>query len=204
METRVQFDTEDGLVLEGLLSKGEKGSGRIILCHPHPLYGGDMYNNVVETIQRSLARKGFSTLRFNFRSTGGWGGYREGAVEVEDVCGAVAFAAAEGDGPLCLAGYSFGAYVGAKGVAADDRVKALILISPPVAMYDFTSLSKEARPKLIVVGERDVICPVPDVETLFLSLPQPKVLRICPGADHFWWGVEALAAASVVDFLQGL
>jgi alpha/beta superfamily hydrolase len=164
-----------------------------------------MYNNVVEAVQGALARKGYSTLRFNFRGIGGSeGGYGEGAAEVKDVRGAVAFVAAEGDGPLYLAGYSFGAYVGVKGVAANNRVKALVCISPPLAMYDFTSLAQEGRPKLIVVGERDFICPVPDVEGLFLSLPQPKVLRICPGADHFWWGMEERVTDSVIDFLQGL
>jgi alpha/beta superfamily hydrolase len=204
-ETRVTFTTQDGVSLEGLLSRGEKGSGRIVLCHPHPLYGGDMYNNVVEAMQGSLAKKGYSTLRFNFRGIGGSeGGYGEGAAEVEDVRGAVAFVAAEGDSPLYLAGYSFGAYVGVKGVEADERVKALVCISPPVAMYDFTSLAKEGRPTLIVAGERDVVCPVPGVEGLFSSLSQPKVLRICPGADHFWWGMEALVTDSVIDFLQGL
>jgi hypothetical protein len=204
-ETRVRFPTEDGLALKGLLFRGEKGKGHIVLCHPHPLYGGDMYNNVIEVVQSTLAQKGYSTLRFNFRGIGGSeGGYGEGIGEVEDVRGAVAFVAAEGDGPLYLAGYSFGAYVGATGVAADNRVKALVCISPPVAMYDFTSLSKEGRPKLIVAGERDFICPVPQVEELFRSLSQPKVLRLVPGADHFWWVMEALVAVSVVDFLHGL
>jgi alpha/beta superfamily hydrolase len=207
-EVRVKFSTQDGLQLEGLLSEG-KGGGRgwIILCHPHPLYGGDMDNNVVGALQSALAEKGLSTLRFNFRGVGGREGeYGEGAAEVEDVRGAVNFITTEQGGGerLCLLGYSFGAYVGVRGVAGDDRVKALVCISPPVAMYDFTSLREDERPKLIVAGGRDFICPLPPVEELFLSLPQPKVLQIVSGADHFWWGMEQRAADYVIDFLQGL
>jgi hypothetical protein len=205
-EVRVSFPTRDGLQLEGLLSRGEEGGrGCIILCHPHPLYGGDMYNNVVGALQGALACKGFSTLRFNFRGVGGSEGcYGEGAAEVEDVQAAVAFGAGEGDGPLYLAGYSFGAYAGVRGVAADDRVKALACISPPMAIYDFAPLREERRPKLIVAGKRDLICPVAPLEKLFVSLPQPKALHIVDEADHFWWGIEEQVADYVIDFLQGL
>jgi alpha/beta superfamily hydrolase len=204
-EQRISLSTRDGLQLEGLFSRGEDtGGGSVVLCHPHPLYGGDMYNNVVEALQAALARAGFSTLRFNFRGVGGSGGcYDEGAAEVEDVQAAVAFAAGTETGPLYLAGYSFGAYAGVRGVAQDDRVKALVCISPPVALYDFVSLREEQRPKLIVTGKRDLICPVNDVEQLFLSLPQPKVLQIVGGADHFWWGIEDQVADYVIAFLQG-
>jgi alpha/beta superfamily hydrolase len=205
-EQRVSLPFGDGLQLEGLFSREkDKGRGGVILCHPHPFYGGDMYNNVVEALQAALAQKGFSTLRFNFRGAGGSeGGYSEGVAEAEDVQAAVAFVAGEGADSLYLAGYSFGAYAGVRGVAGDDRVKALVCISPPVAIYDFASLRKEGRPKLIVTGKRDLICPVSDVEKLFLSLPQPKALQIVEGADHFWWGIEDRAVGYVIDFLQGL
>ncbi|MCJ7547535.1 MAG: alpha/beta fold hydrolase [Deltaproteobacteria bacterium] len=204
-EQRVSLPTRDGLQLEGRFSRGEKARGSIILCHPHPLYGGDMDNNVIAALQATLAQKGFSTLRFNFRGVGkSEGGYGEGVTEVEDVQAAVAFAAGADAGPLYLAGYSFGAYAGAKGVAQDDRVKAICCISPPVAIYDFALLREEQRPKLIVTGKRDLICPANLVEELFLSLSEPKVLQIVAGADHFWWGIEDQTADYCIDFLQGL
>lgn len=204
-EQRVSFRTRDGLQLEGHFSRGKKGRGSTILCHPHPLYGGDMDNNVVVALQAALAQKGFSALRFNFRGVGGSeGAYSEGTREVEDLQAAVAFVAGEDAGPLYVAGYSFGAYAGAKGVAQDDRVKALVYISPPVAIYDFALLREEQRPKLLVTGKRDLICPVILVEELFLSLPEPKVLQIVAGADHFWWGMEDQIADYCIDFLQGL
>ena len=204
-EQRVSFPTSDGLQLESRFFRGEKGRGSIILCHPHPLYGGDMASNVIVALQGALAQKGFSTLRFNFRGVGkSEGAYSEGTAELEDVQAAVAFVAGEDAGPLYLGGYSFGAYAGVRSVAQDDRVKALVCISPPTAIYDFASLRGELRPKLIVAGKRDLICPAMLVEELFLSLPEPKALHIVAGADHFWWGIEDQVAGYVVDFLQGL
>jgi alpha/beta superfamily hydrolase len=208
-ETAVSFAASDGLKLEGLLQRGEgKNEGRwVILLHPHPLYGGDMYNNVVEAVQQSLIRDGFSTLRFNFRGVGESSGeYGEGAAEVKDVGGAVDFIAREGgsDHECYLLGYSFGAYIGVQEVIADGRLKAVVCISPPVTLYDFDVLKKEKRPKLIVSGQRDLICPVPPIEELFASLPDPKTMHICPGADHFWWGMEVHVTDYVRDFLQGL
>jgi alpha/beta superfamily hydrolase len=204
-EQKVSLSTRDGLQLEGRFFRGETGRGSIILCHPHPLYGGDMDNNVVTALQGALARQGFSTLCFNFRGVGGSAGcYDEGMSEAEDVQAAVAFVADADAGPLYLAGYSFGAYAGVRGIAQDDRVKALVCISPPVAIYDFTLLREEQRPKLIVTGKRDLLCPIMLVEELFLSLSEPKALHILEGADHFWWGMEGEAADYVIDFLQGL
>jgi alpha/beta superfamily hydrolase len=208
-EVAISVPTADGHMLEGLLQQGEgENKGRwAILLHPHPLYGGDMHNNVVEALQQLLAGEGFSTLRVNFRGVGASSGeYGEGAAEVRDVSGAVDFIAREGgmDPDCYLLGYSFGAHVGAHEVAADTRVKAIACISPPVTLYDFGVLKREKRAKLIVSGQRDLICPVPPIEELFSSLPDPKTMHICPGADHFWWGMESHVTDYVLDFLQGL
>ena len=206
-ETSVSFPTQDGLRLEGLLARGEEDYGGVVLCHPHSLYGGDMYNSVIGGIQGALVPRGFTTLRFNFRGVGGSeGGYGEGVEERKDVRGAVDFITAEmgADVPVYFLGYSFGAYVGVKGVAGDERIRALMCICPPVAIYDFTALKDEVKPKLIVTGERDVIALVGPVEELYRSLPEPKMLHIVPGADHFWRGMEDRVADYVIDFLQGL
>ncbi len=68
MEEKISFISE-GHEIEGLFYKniGNKG---VAVTHPHPLYGGDMYNSVVEAIVRVYQKKGYSTLRFNFRGVG--------------------------------------------------------------------------------------------------------------------------------------
>jgi len=96
METKIEFDSDDGIVLEGLLHIGTTGHG-VIITHPHPLYGGDMYNNVVETIQNAYQKKGFTTLRFNFRGCGqSTGRYDDGNGEQADLTAAFNYLKAGG------------------------------------------------------------------------------------------------------------
>ena len=64
---RVSFHSDQSL--EGLLRPQSQKAG-VVICHPHPLYGGNMYNNVVSAIEDGYAAQGFSTLIFNFRGVG--------------------------------------------------------------------------------------------------------------------------------------
>jgi alpha/beta superfamily hydrolase len=41
-----------------------------LVLHPHPQHGGTMNNKVVYTLYQCFVRRGFSTLRFNFRGVG--------------------------------------------------------------------------------------------------------------------------------------
>jgi len=54
-EVRLEFSS-GGLSLEGVLalSQGTGPFPAVIVCHPHPLYGGSMDNNVVNGICRKL------------------------------------------------------------------------------------------------------------------------------------------------------
>jgi len=73
------------LKLEGLIHDvpGDKG---VVMTHPHPLYGGSMHNNVVESMVAAYRKGGYSTLRFNFRGAGkSEGSYDQGVGEQEDV-----------------------------------------------------------------------------------------------------------------------
>ena len=59
--------------------------GAVVVCHPHPQYGGTMHNKVAHTLARSFVRMGFAALRFNFRGTeGSEGEYDEGNGELDD------------------------------------------------------------------------------------------------------------------------
>ncbi len=72
MEDLITFES-DGITIEGLFEQ-HSDSKAVIITHPHSLYGGDMYNSVVYMIHKTYRDKGFSTLRFNFRSVGNSGG----------------------------------------------------------------------------------------------------------------------------------
>ena len=136
MEERVFFHS-GVFKIEGLLDRQYTDRAAVV-THPHPLYGGDMYNYVVETIAEGFRAKGVGTLRFNFRGVGGSrGSYGNGIGEQEDVAGAFAFLAERGKSRIDLAGYSFGAWVSTQAAlspAIQERLSRLVLVSPPAAM----------------------------------------------------------------------
>src|SRR3990172_254396 len=92
-------------------------SAGVVICHPHPLYGGDMDNPVVVRVQEACAAEGLATLRFNFRGVGGSSGtHGEGGGEQDDARAALeALEQKAGTAALAIAGYSFGAWIAAVG-----------------------------------------------------------------------------------------
>lgn len=197
------------LMLEGILELPDHRHGLVpgaVVCHPHPLYGGNMYNNVVKALRKGFIDKGFACLRFNFRGTGAsWGTHGDGVDEVDDVKAALDFLSQQeyiDVNCLVLAGYSFGCWVSLKAAIRESRPSRLIGISPPLEMYDFDFLKKEFRPKLLVVGDRDFVCTTSAFEALLGEMPEPKVGIIMPGVDHFHVGNENRLVQEVSTFLD--
>jgi len=180
--------------------------GGVILCHPHPQYGGDMHNRVITTALESAHEEGFSTLRFNFRGVGASGGsYSEGIGEREDVEVAIEFLHSkqkEPDLPLILLGYSFGAWAGIPVAVKDECIKGVVAISPPLEIYDFNFMKGCKKNKLIVVGDKDEWCPVLRLEDWYQQLDEPKSLTLIQGADHFYSYKANLLVQPLRDFLK--
>lgn len=186
-EENIRFES-NGLQIEGLMciQKGERG---VVITHPHPLYGGTMYDQVVAALAQVYQSKGFTTLRFNFRGTGhSEGRYDQGTGEREDVKSALLYLYALGKRNIDLAGYSFGAWVNAKITTSDFAVSNIIMVSPPVAFLDFSFLSLNPRITAVVAGGSDDIAPVDGINRL-LSMWNPAAeLEVIEGADHFYTG----------------
>ena len=180
----------DGPTLEGLLGLVEDPRGGLVVCHPHPLYGGDMENPVVVRAVEVASEVGLATLRFNFRGVGGsTGTHGQGHAEQDDVTTALATLRSrlpEGR-PLGLAGYSFGALVAARVAACRSRPAGLCLIAPPLAMADFGFFDGHDMKVLLVAGTRDPYCPIEDLEALAGRAPSAQRTAI-DGADHFFFG----------------
>ncbi len=178
------------LTLEARFIAGTEPLGAVI-THPHPLYGGSMDNNVVWTATRALGDRGWSTLRFNFRGVGAsTGRYGEGVAEVEDVAAALAFLKTRVAGPCYLVGYSFGAAVVARALRRGLEAAGAVLIAPPIAFMDLSFLPETPGLRLIVAGDRDELCPLPDLERLLRTCRPPVEVRTAAGADHFFGGRE--------------
>ncbi len=197
MEENVYFEA-DGLKIEGLLEKknGKKG---VIVTHPHPLYGGDMHNPVVESILRSYWKADYTTLRFNFRGVGrSQGVHTDGIGEKNDVKSAQTYLADFGLVHIDLAGYSFGAWINALVAAESSCFENLVLISPPVGMIDFKTVSQLPSLKLVVTGSNDDIASAELIEKLLPSWNQSARFEVINGADHFYMG-HAGRLESIID-----
>jgi hypothetical protein len=191
------------LNLEGRLFEG--GPNAAVLCHPHPLYGGSMDNNVVQACARVLQELGWTSLRFNFRGVGrSQGAAGEGEAEVEDVLAAILFLQ-EARGisleRLILVGYSFGAWVGLRALEKGEPILGWVAVAPPVGLWDFSFARGISGRKLLLAGDRDDFCPVPAFNALAQSLPEPKAWAILPGADHFFWGQEPALRSKLKEVL---
>lgn len=150
-----------------------------VITHPHPLYGGDMHNNVVMAARDAALSRGFSTLRFNFRGVGrSEGRHDHGRGEVDDLGAAVRCA---GEHALII-GYSFGAWIASLYLVR--RQTPCILISPPAGMFPFPPL--EGNGIQILVGEHDQFCHPGVLKDI---APEDR-LTLVKGADHFWFGSE--------------
>ncbi len=194
------------LSLEGILGIPE-GAGpflAVIICHSHPLYGGSMNNNVVNSVVEALIQASFVSLKFNFRGVGrSQGEFSDGIGEQEDVDAAISFVSTvrEVDSEkIGLAGYSAGAGFALPVGVRDARIKALAGISPPLSMFDFELLKGCLKPKFLISGSWDDFIPSSQFHKFCQSLPEPKKCHTIEGADHFWWRYESGLAAKVTAF----
>ena len=202
-QTREITFTSDGLALEGILHlPGSSPSPAVAVCHPHPLYGGDMHNNVVVALCRAAAARGIAALRFNFRGVGSsQGSFADGVGERADAAAALAHLPQMlevDDGRVGIVGYSFGAAVAL--LAAGEGLRAVVAVSTPTIARGLSEIAIRC-PALLVVGEQDQVAPPSRLASLGQAVGPQAELVVAPGADHFWWGAEDRLAAIVSDFL---
>jgi uncharacterized protein len=194
--------------LEGLIRTNEALSARggMILCHPHPLHGGEMHHPVIDSGVNASFEAGFSSLRFNFRGVGeSEGGYSDGEGEKEDVRAAIeCLDTTFGDRvhSLIVFGYSFGAWTGLPVAVEDSRIKGMVAIAPPLEMYDFSFLKGCQKKKLIIAGSRDQFCPLHLLEKWFEDLDEPKSMTVIQGADHFFFAHHRSLIPPLIEFFK--
>ena len=201
-EKEVFFDS-GALKIEGLLDEfpGEKG---VVVTHPHPLYGGDMYNHVVEAVCQAYREREYNCLRFNFRGVGlSQGEYDNGVGEQDDVMAALDYLATQGKEEIDLVGYSFGAWINAQGLDKYHHVRRMIMISPPVNMMDYSFLSYNPKIKLVISGSHDDIAGTQGIKEALPTWNPEAVLRIIDGADHFYGNKTGELKTIIDEFLLG-
>jgi len=177
--------------------------GIAVIAHPHPLFGGTMDNKVVQTLARAFVASGWTSVRFNFRGVGASEGvHDEGRGELEDMLNVVGQLASEG--PLAIAGFSFGAFVASGAVAklwAERDLRQIVLVGTAAARNTVAALPVEAHERALVVhGEADDTVPLSAV--MDWARPQSLPVTVVPGGGHFFHGQLPLLKGLVVRHLR--
>jgi alpha/beta superfamily hydrolase len=209
--TGIRFATEDGLSLEGEVREADgTPRGTAVLCHAHPGHGGSKDHPVLWALRNELAAaRRLTVLTFNFRgimgSEGSYGGGRE---ELMDVAAAVDRVRSEVSGPTVLAGWSFGAWVGLQHAMQDPRIEAVALLGLPLGasagrrgLPTLADLEPFLTPVLLVAGDGDPICPVPELRNLAGWIPNAEVI-VVEGTDHFFGRREREVASRIGDWVD--
>src|SRR5271155_1141749 len=161
--------------------------------HPHPLHGGTMHNKVVYALYQCFVRRGFSTLRFNFRGVGrSQGSFDRGEGELSDAAAALDWMQTYNPnaGSCWVAGFSFGAWIGMQLLMRRPEIESFIAVAPPANIYDFTFLAPCPSSGLILQGDQDTVVPIDSVQKLVTKRSEEHTSELqsrkIPGADHYF------------------
>jgi alpha/beta superfamily hydrolase len=197
----VHFESADGTRLEGDLLSPQNATGTAVVCHPHPLYGGTRNDAVVAALSRALVQTGHRVLRFDFRGTGGSDGEQtSGRAERDDLRAAIE-AVEPGDGPLVVAGYSFGADIA---LSVDHPALARwIVVAPPLAIIDVDAMAAptDPRPVHLLVGGHDQFKPADELTNAVATWSAADV-HVFETADHFFGGYHGEITDLVAELLS--
>lgn len=190
--------------LEALLNEGSPDAPyAALVCHPHPLGGGNLHNKVAYQAMKVLNSPewGFAwpVLRFNFRGTGLSDGSHDGKAESKDVVAALNWLENEYKRSVVVAGFSFGAAMALKGCcekssgsASGANLRALVALGLPTQgfgeRFRYPYLSDCTLPKLFLSGDRDEYAPSAELIQAVEEAAEPKELVLIQGADHFFSG----------------
>ena len=178
--------------LEALIEEPDDHAPReaVLVCHPHPQYGGTMHNKVVHRIARAMRRAGAVVLRFNYRGVNlSQGRYDGGIGETDDARAALDYLRSRYPAlPFSLAGFSFGSRVILRLGCQIEGAARLVAVGFPASLEDSANLGQCDVPRVFIQSTNDEFGPVPAMEAYFASLTGPKQLIWVEAADHFFAG----------------
>ena len=207
--------------LEAVLNLGAPNAPfAALVCHPHPVYGGNLHNKVVYQAMKVLNDPtwglGWPVLRFNFRGAGLSDGAHDGEAETGDVLAALEWLEQGFQRPLIVAGYSFGAAMALRACCAlqsrnagsrrAPEVRALIALALPTQAdgpaYRYSFPRNLTASKLFLSGDRDEFAPAAQLVEVAASAVEPKRLILLHGADHFFTGHLAAMQQAMAEWLK--
>ena len=179
--------------------------GTAVIAHPHPWFSGTMDNKVVQTMARAFVASGWNAVRFNFRGVGAsQGSYDAGTGERADMLAVVQQLAAEG--PLALAGFSFGSFVMSHVLAElwpQRQIEKAVFVGTAATRFAVASVPPEAHERTLVIhGEADDVVPLADV--MNWARPQILPVTVIPDGAHFFHGQLPLLKGLVMRHLSAV
>ena len=205
MNAQTEHLLQDGPAgeLEVAIDRAPETRGVAVIAHPHPLHGGTLSNKVVQTLARASVLAGWTAVRFNFRGVGrSRGVYDEGRGELEDLLAVIETQAPAG--PLCLAGFSFGAFVTSHAVVRLHPVRDLqrvVLVGAAASRFELAELPAELHSRSLVIhGEQDDTVPLESV--MAWARPQVLPVLVVPQVGHFFHGQLPLLRDTVLRHLR--
>ena len=196
--------------LEGRFHPGTRPRAPVaLILHSHPQAGGTMNNKIVQLLYQTFVKRGFATLRFNFRGVGkSQGVFDNGIGELSDAASALDWVQSihpEAE-TTWVAGVSFGAWIGMQLLMRRPEIRGFISIAPPANMYDFSFLAPCPSSGIIVQGEADEVVTPGAVQKLVDKLRTQRHITIhhdlIPGANHFFANELDLLMKSVDEYLD--
>jgi len=196
--------------LEGRYHHAKRPNSPVaLLLHPHPQYGGTMNNKIVYALYQTFVRRGFSTLRFNFRGVGrSQGRFDNGQGELSDAASALDWMQTQNPNTTAcwIAGFSFGAWVGMQLMMRRPEIRGFISVAPPASMHDFSFLAPCPASGMILHGDKDEVVPQASVDKLAQKLQKQKNIkidyRVIAGSDHFFQDHIDDVSKHVNDYLD--
>ena len=173
----------------------------VLICHPHPLYGGSMHSPVPLSLAKTLANRAGDTVawaRFNFRGVGkSAGSYGNGAGELDDALAVIARLREVAPGvPVAACGHSFGSWIAMRAACVAPGVDRVLMIAPSTRFFDFPETLSFAGTRTIFLGDQDEFCDVDEGRALAGRLG--ATFRVFPGFDHhFTKSRRAVAEAAL-------
>jgi uncharacterized protein len=194
--------------LESLLEEPEEPSPRlaVLLCHPHPQFGGTMHNKVVYRLARGLRAAGAAVLRFNFRGVGASdGSYGEMAGEIQDARMALDWLRERyPDLPFALAGFSFGARVITELGCETAGANFLLAAGFSTRLGSTAYLQTCTVPKIFVQSTHDQYASREEFERLYAECAEPKLVVWIEAQDHFFADALERLEQAVIEYCQAV
>ncbi|MHC1566625.1 MAG: alpha/beta hydrolase [Candidatus Syntropharchaeales archaeon] len=164
----------------------------VVLCPPHPLYGGNRHDIRLVKICEELSSHGISSLSIDYKR------YTGGIKEIEDVLFAIEYFKKKKKS-VGLLGYSFGAVVASNAVS--DDIKGLVLISVLKEIDKIRAKVDSDVPKLFIHGKKDLFAPFSDFKILYEEAKGEKEC-ILLDTDHFYLGKIGELSRNVSSFFR--